>query len=56
MDKVIRITSQQGFGEQWVASGAAKTPPVTLNLCDFTIPRGMNIDMSKSYIKYTREC
>ena len=55
MDKVIRITSQQGFGEQWVASGAAKTQPVTLNLCDFTIPRGMNIDMSKSYIAFNAQ-
>ena len=51
MDKVIRITSQQGFGEAWTNAA----PPVTLNLCDFTIPRGMNIDMSKSYIAFNAQ-
>jgi len=48
MDKVIRITSQQGFAEEWTNAA----PPNTLNLCDFTIPRGMNIDLSKSYIAF----
>ena len=51
MDKVIRITSQQGFGEAWTNAA----PPVTLNLCDFTIPRGLNIDLSKSYIAFNAQ-
>ena len=50
-DKVIRITSQQGFSEQWTNAA----PPTSLNLCDFTIPRGMNIDLSKSYIAFNAE-
>lgn len=51
MDKVIRITSQQGFGESW----SNANPPVTLNLVDFTVPRGMNIDLSKSYIAFNAQ-
>lgn len=45
-DKVIRITSQQGFSASW--KNDAK--PSGLNLLDFTIPRGMNISMKDSYI------
>ncbi len=51
MDKVIRITSQQGFAESW----SFTSPPKTLNLCDFVIPRGMNIDLSKSYIAFNAQ-
>lgn len=48
-EKVVRITSQQGFSAEWL--NAAK--PQTLNLCDFTINAGMGvIDMSKSYISF----
>tara|TARA_R110002012_G_scaffold78840_3_gene200770 strand:+ start:1198 stop:2730 length:1533 start_codon:yes stop_codon:yes gene_type:complete len=45
-DKVIRITSQQGFSASWLNDAK----PSGLNLLDFTIPRGMNINMEKSYI------
>ena len=47
-DKVIRITSQQGFSSQFTNA----IRPKTLNLVDFTIPSGMVIDMSKSYISF----
>ena len=45
-DKVIRLTSSQGFSDTW--TNAAK--PSTLNLLDFNIPSGLVVDMSKSYI------
>lgn len=45
-DRVIRITSQQGFSDSWENT----EKPTGLNLLDFTIPRGMNINMEKSYI------
>ena len=45
-DKVIRITSQQGFSDSYLNN----EKPSGLNLLDFTIPRGYNIDMSKSYM------
>ena len=46
-DKVIRITSQQGYAESWLnATGT----PTSLNLLDFVIPRGLKVDLSKSYI------
>lgn len=50
MDKVIRITSQQGFSDSWVNAGT----PKTLGLCDFVIPNmaGSLIDLSKSYIAF----
>lgn len=51
MDKVIRISSQQGFADTWTNA----TTPKTLNLCDFTIPRGMNVDLSKSYIAFNAQ-
>ena len=48
-EKVIRITSQQGFSAEWENAGA----PTTLNLCDFVMPQGLGvIDMSKSYISF----
>jgi len=48
-EKVIRITSQQGFAAEWL--NAAQ--PTTLNLCDFVMPQGLGvIDMSKSYIAF----
>jgi len=43
--KVIRITSQQGFSAVYDNT----TKPVGLNLLDFTIPRGYNINMAESY-------
>jgi len=46
MDKVIRISSQQGFSDSFTNA----TKPSNLNLLDFVIPSGMNIDLSKSYI------
>ena len=48
-EKVIRITSQQGFSAEWANADV----PQTLNLCDFTVNAGMGvIDMSKSYISF----
>ena len=49
-DRVIKITSQQGFSEQWTVANTAG--PQLLNLCDFTIPRGLNVDLSKSYVSF----
>ena len=58
-DKVIRITSQQGFADQWKSvvdlADAANTKPQTLNLVDFTIPTGYVIDMSKSYVAFNAQ-
>ena len=37
-DKVIRITSQQGFADTWetnLDTPASSTKATTLNLCDF---------------------
>lgn len=51
MDKVIRISSQQGFSAQWDNTGA----PTNLNLVDFEIPQGMIIDMTKSYVAFNTE-
>ena len=50
-DKVIRISSEQGFAEAWLNANA----PSTLNLCDFRIPRGMVVDLSKSYIAFNTQ-
>tara|TARA_R110002153_G_scaffold55435_3_gene153883 strand:- start:1781 stop:3361 length:1581 start_codon:yes stop_codon:yes gene_type:complete len=48
-EKVIRITSQQGFSAEWLNAAT----PQTLNLCDFTMNSGLGvIDMSKSYIAF----
>ena len=51
-DKVI--TSQQGFADSWNIGlvNTDDTVPRTLNLCDFTIPSGYVIDMSKSYVAF----
>lgn len=57
-DKVIRITSQQGFADTWKnvpATPANNTVPTTLNLCDFTIPSGYVIDMSSSYVAFNTD-
>jgi len=45
-NKVIRIVSEQGFS----ASYENTQKPSGLNLLDFTIPRGMNINTAESYI------
>ena len=47
-DKVIRITSQQGFADQFTNAA----PATSLNLCDFTISAGLNVNLSKSYIAF----
>lgn len=47
-DKVIRLTSQQGFADQWNND----TAPKTLSLVDFTIPSGLVVNMKKSYISF----
>lgn len=52
MDKVIKISSQQGFAATWVNTD---TTPSNLNLIDFTIPRGLNIDMSRSYMSFNSQ-
>lgn len=49
--QVIRISSEQGFGEAWL--NAAQ--PTTLNLCDFRIPRGLVCDLSKSYVSFNTQ-
>lgn len=54
-DKVVRISSQQGFADQWSAKHGAIAPPANLNLVDFEIPRGMIIDMTKSYVAFNTE-
>ena len=50
-DKVIRLTSRQGFAATWLN---AETPK-TLNLVDFTIPAGLVVNMAKSYIAFNSE-
>ena len=47
-DKIIKINSVQGFAETWVAGAR----PSTLDLVDFVIPRGLTVDLSKSYIAF----
>ncbi len=47
MDKVIRVSSNQGFSDTWTNAAA----PNSLNLCDFVMPSG-NYDLSKSYIAF----
>ena len=47
-NKVIRITSQQGFSDVWTNG----IKPTSLNLVDFTIPSGLVVDMSKSYMSF----
>lgn len=45
-DKVIRISSNQGFSDSWLNTEV----PTKLNLLDFTIPTGYNINLAESYI------
>lgn len=54
-DKVIRISSEQGFSASWDSTFGAGTSPTTLNLCDFRIPRGLVVDLSKSYIAFNTQ-
>jgi len=46
MDKVIKITSVQGFSDSWLNTAR----PTNLNLLDFVIPEGIICDLSRSYI------
>ena len=55
MDKVIRISSEQGFAASWNSTAGGGTDPTTLNLCDFRIPRGLVVDLSKSYIAFNTQ-
>ena len=50
-DKVIRISSVQGFAESWGPNAS----PTTLDLVDFVIPRGLTVDLSKSYVSFNVE-
>ncbi len=52
MDKVIKISSQQGFAASWVNTDVT---PSNLNLIDFVIPRGLNVDMSRSYMSFNSQ-
>ena len=54
-DKVIRISSEQGFAASWDSTAGAGVAPTTLNLCDFRIPRGMVVDLSKSYVAFNTQ-
>ena len=47
-DKIIRLSSQQGFADTWINANV----PTNLNLCDFRIPRGMCVSLRDSYISY----
>jgi len=55
MDKVIRISSEQGFAASWNSAAGGGVSPTNLNLCDFRIPRGMIVDLSKSYIAFNTQ-
>ena len=50
-DKFLRIASVQGFSDTWLNAAA----PTNLGLCDFVIPSGMIVDLSKSYIAFNTE-
>jgi hypothetical protein len=50
-DKVIRINSVQGFADSFTNT----VPSTILNLCDFVIPRGLTVDLSKSYIAFNTQ-
>jgi len=52
MDKIIKITSQQGFSASWTNT---ETTPSSLNLIDFTIPSGLNVDLSRSYMSFNSQ-
>jgi len=49
-DKIIRLSSQQGFSDSW-----STTAPTRLNLLDFTIPSGLIVDLSKSYVAFNTQ-
>jgi len=55
MDKVIRISSEQGFSASWNSAAGGGVAPTNLNLCDFRIPRGLIVDLSKSYIAFNTQ-
>jgi hypothetical protein len=50
-DKVIRINSVQGFADEFNNT----TPSTILNLCDFVIPRGLTVDLGKSYVAFNTQ-
>tara|TARA_R110002126_G_scaffold13386_3_gene58141 strand:- start:508 stop:2265 length:1758 start_codon:yes stop_codon:yes gene_type:complete len=50
-DKIIKINSVQGFAESWGPNAS----PTTLDLVDFVIPRGLTVDLSKSYVAFNVE-
>jgi hypothetical protein len=50
-DKVIRINSVQGFADEFTNAA----PSTILNLVDFVIPRGLTVDLSKSYIAFNTQ-
>jgi hypothetical protein len=50
-DKVIRINSVQGFADSFTNT----VPSTILNLCDFVMPRGLTVDLSKSYIAFNTQ-
>ena len=51
-EKVIKISSQQGFSGTF---GGAVVPPSSLNLVDFVIPSGLNVDLSRSYMSFNSQ-
>jgi len=50
-DKVIRINSVQGFSDSFTNT----VKSTLLNLCDFVIPRGITVDLSKSYVAFNTQ-
>tara|TARA_R110000772_G_scaffold168209_1_gene279980 strand:+ start:358 stop:1947 length:1590 start_codon:yes stop_codon:yes gene_type:complete len=50
-DKVIRINSVQGFADSFTNTA----PSSILNLCDFVIPRGLTVDLGKSYVAFNTQ-
>ncbi len=52
MEKIIKISSQQGFAGVWQNTATA---PSNLNLVDFVIPSGLNVDLSRSYMSFNSQ-
>ena len=50
-DKIIRINSVQGFADAFTNTA----PSTILNLVDFVIPRGLTVDLSKSYVAFNTQ-
>ena len=50
-DKVIRINSVQGFADSFTNT----VQSTILNLCDFVIPKGLTVDLGKSYIAFNTQ-